>query len=332
MARRVDPNSPPEGAPDPSAPGETIQTEHGVQVHEVAQAAPEREFTVAARTQTQMIIRRFLAHKLAVASLIVFLVVVAGSLLGGRFWHYTYADITPEFSSPPSLKHPMGTDDIGHDSFAQILRGAQKSVQVALLVALLSTTFGAVFGALAGYYRGLTDALLMRFTDLVLTVPLIAILAVLAAAVADRAGNWLFIAFVISALSWMSIARVVRGTFLSLREKEFVEAARALGASDRRIIFRHLLPNATGSIIVNATITVAVAILVETALSFLGLGIQPPDTSLGLLVSTGTQAATTRPWLFYFPGLIIIIIALTINFVGDGLRDAFDPTQTRVRA
>jgi ABC-type dipeptide/oligopeptide/nickel transport system permease subunit len=311
---------------------ELQHTEHGVKVHEVSVGAPEREFTVVRRSQTQMILRRFMAHKLAVGSLVVFVLVVAFSLIGGRLWKYGYADITDEFSSAPSLKHPMGTDDIGHDSMAQVLRGAQKSVQVALMVAFLSTTVGAVIGALAGYYRGWVDAALMRFTDLVLTIPAIAILAVLAATVADQAGNWFFIGLVLSLLLWTYIARVVRGTFLSLREKEFVEAARALGASDTRIMFRHLLPNATGSIIVNATITVAVAILTETALSYLGLGIKSPDTSLGLLISTGQQAATTRPWLFYFPGLIIVIIALTINFIGDGLRDAFDPTQTRVRA
>jgi ABC-type dipeptide/oligopeptide/nickel transport system permease subunit len=313
--------------------GQELQTtEHGVQVHEVPETATEREFTVARRSQTQMIIRRFTAHKLAVGSLVVFLLVVIISLIGGRFWKYGYADITDEFSSPPSLEHPMGTDDIGHDSMARILRGAQKSVQVALMVAILATTLGAVIGALAGYYRGWVDSALMRFTDLILTIPAIAILAVLAAAVTEQAGNWFFIGLVLALLQWTYIARVVRGTFLSLREKEFVEAARALGASDTRIMFRHLLPNATGSIIVNATITVAVAILIETALSYLGLGIRPPDTSLGLLISEGQQAATTRPWLFYFPGLIIVIIALTINFIGDGLRDAFDPTQTRVRA
>jgi ABC-type dipeptide/oligopeptide/nickel transport system permease subunit len=317
----------------PAGDGQELQTtEHGVHVHEVAETSTEREFTVARRSQTQMIIRRFMAHKLAVGSLVVFLLVVVISLIGGRFWKYGYTDITDEFSSPPSLEHPMGTDDIGHDSFAQVLRGAQKSVQVALMVAILATTIGAVIGALAGYYRGWIDAALMRFTDLVLTIPSIAILAVLAATVTEQAGNWFFIGLVLALLQWTYIARVVRGTFLSLREKEFVEAARALGASDARIMFRHLLPNATGSIIVNATITVAVAILIETSLSYLGLGIRPPDTSLGLLILNGQQAATTRPWLFYFPGLIIVIIALTINFIGDGLRDAFDPTQTRVRA
>jgi peptide/nickel transport system permease protein len=326
------PHPPAAGAPGADDQGPDLQqTEHGVQVHEVA-TAPEREFTVAARSQSQMITRRFLAHKLAVGSLVVFLLVVAASLIGGRFWKYNYADITDQFSSPPSWAHPMGTDDIGHDSMAQILRGAQKSVQVALMVAVLATTFGAVVGALAGYYRMWVDSALMRFTDLVLTIPAIALLAVLAANVPAQAGNWFFVGLILAALQWTYIARVVRGQFLSLREKEFVEAARALGASDARIMFRHLLPNATGSIIVNATITVAVAILLETALSFLGLGIQPPDTSLGLLISTGQQAATTRPWLFWFPGIFIVIIALTVNFIGDGLRDAFDPTQTRVRA
>jgi ABC-type dipeptide/oligopeptide/nickel transport system permease subunit len=318
---------------DSAGDGQELQsTEHGVLVHEVPATTTEREFTVQRRSQTQMIIRRFMAHKLAVGSLVVFLLMVIISLVGGRFWKYSYADITDEFSTPPSLAHPMGTDDIGHDSFAQVLRGSQKSVQVALMVAFLSTALGAFIGALAGYYRGWVDAALMRFTDLVLTIPSIAILAVLAATLANQAGNWFFVGLVLSLLLWTYIARVVRGTFLSLREKEFVEAARALGASDTRIMFRHLLPNATGSIIVNATVTVSVAILTETALSYLGLGIKSPDTSLGLLISTGQQAATTRPWLFYFPGLMIVIIALTINFVGDGLRDAFDPTQTRVRA
>jgi ABC-type dipeptide/oligopeptide/nickel transport system permease subunit len=330
----ADTRVPPGADADQEGDGQELRrTEHGAQVHEVTTTTTtEREFTVVARTQRQLITRRFLAHKLAVGSLVVFLIMVVASLIGGRLWKYGYADITDEFSSPPSLQHPMGTDSIGHDSMAQILRGAQKSVQVALMVAFLATSFGTLIGALAGYYRSWVDSALMRFTDLVLTIPAIALLAVLAANVSEKAGNWFFIGLVLALLQWTYIARVVRGQFLSLREKEFVEAARALGASDARIMFRHLLPNATGSIIVNATITVAVAILLETALSYIGLGIRPPDTSLGLLVSTGQQAATTRPWLFWFPGIFIIIIALTVNFIGDGLRDAFDPTQTRVRA
>jgi peptide/nickel transport system permease protein len=226
----------------------------------------------------------------------------------------------------------MGTDNIGHDSLAQIIRGAKKSVEIALMVALLSTSLGTLIGAIAGFYGKWVDNLLMRVTDLFLTIPYIALAATLSTQFGGSKNGWVILAFILVAFGWMSIARVVRGVFLSLREKEYVDAARALGANDRRIIFRHLLPNSMGPIIVNATITVAVAILAETALSFLGLGIQSPDTSLGTLISSGVQAATTRPWLFYFPGLVIIIICLTVNFVGDGLRDALDPTQTRVRA
>jgi ABC-type dipeptide/oligopeptide/nickel transport system permease subunit len=293
---------------------------------------PEREFTVAARTQWRMVMGRFLSHRLAVVSLVILVVVMAMALFGGRFWRYAYSDITPEFSTGPSWEHPFGTDGIGHDTFAQVLRGAQRSVIIALLVAFLSTTFGTLVGAVAGYFGGVADNLLMRLTDLVLTIPTFAVFALLSNKYANRSNGWIFLALVIAALLWMSIARVVRGVFLSLREKEFVEAARALGAGHARIMFRHLLPNAVGPIIVNATVTVAVAILAETSLSFLGLGVRLPDTSLGLLVSEGAAAAQTRPWLFYFPGLFIIVIALTVNFVGDGLRDAFDPTQTRVRA
>jgi peptide/nickel transport system permease protein len=293
---------------------------------------PEREFTIRARSQWELILRRFLAHRLAVISLAIFILLVLASYLGPHFWHYSYTELTGDYSQPPSLKHPFGTDDIGHDDLAKVLRGSEKSVSISLIVAGLSTAVGTVFGAIAGYYRGWVDSLMMRAVDLILTIPSIAILSLLAFKFGGSGVGWLAIAFVLAALVWAPISRIVRGVVLSLREKEYVEAARALGAKDSRIIFRHLLPNALGPIIVNATITVANAILLETALSYLGVGVQPPDTSLGLLVSEGQSAAQTRPWLFYFPGLFIILIALSINFVGDGLRDAFDPTQTRVRA
>jgi peptide/nickel transport system permease protein len=293
---------------------------------------PEPGPAVEARSQGRMVLRRFVSHRLAVASLVVLVLVVLLSLFGSRFWRYDYAEITPEFSTGPSWEHPFGTDDIGHDTFAQVLRGAQRSVTIALLVALLSTAFGTLVGCIAGYYRGAVDNLLMRGTDLVLTVPSYAVYALLSNKYANRPNGWVFLSFVIAGLVWTYIARVVRGMFLSLREQEFVEAARALGAGDGRIIFRHLLPNAVGPIIVNATVTVAVAILTETALSFLGLGVRLPDTSLGLLVSNGAPSAQSRPLLFYFPGFFVIVIALTVNFVGDGLRDAFDPTRTRVRS
>jgi ABC-type dipeptide/oligopeptide/nickel transport system permease subunit len=289
------------------------------------------EFTVESRSATRLVVRRFMRHRLALVSLVVLVLVVLASLVGGRFWRYDYAEITDEFSTPPSLQHPMGTNGVGNDTLAQVLRGAQKSVQIMLLVAVISTVIGVAVGAVAGYYRRWVDAVLMRTIDLVLMVPLLAVSAVLAKKVQDS-GSWFGIAIILAAFSWMSVARVVRAEILSLREKEFVEAARAVGASDARIIFRHLLPNVTGSIIVSATLTMALAILLETTLSYLGLGVVVPDTSLGLLVSDGQAAAQTRWWLFYFPGLVIVVIVLCVNFIGDGLRDAFDPRQTRVRA
>lgn len=298
----------------------------------VAGSAVEREFTTKTRSQGSLVLRRFLQHRLAVISILVFALLVLASLADTLVWHYRSTTITNDLSQSPSFTHPMGTDAIGHDLLAQVLAGTRVSILVALLVAGLSTAFGTVFGAISGFYGGRTDALFMRFVDLLLTIPSLAILVTLSTLLAGGGGDPTTIALILASLSWLSIARVIRGLFLSLREKEYVEAARCLGASNRRIIFRHLLPNAVGPIIVNATITVAVAILAETALSYLGFGIKYPSTSLGLLIASGQSAASTRPWLFYFPGLVIVVIALTINFVGDGLRDALDPQQNRVRA
>jgi glutathione transport system permease protein len=293
-----------------------------------ARRAAEREFTVRERTQLQLIARRFLRHRFAVAGLVVFVLVVVFAFAGPLLWHYNYTQFTSDNSVAPSLKHPFGTTEDGKDELALVMRGTQQSVKVAVLTAIAAAAIGAVWGAIAGFYRGLVDTLLMRFADLVLTLPLFAVAAVLAS---NTRGSWWLIAIVIAGLQWAVVSRIVRGVVLSLREKEFIEAAKALGASDRRIIFRHLLPNAIGPVIVNATILVATAILYETALSFLGFGIRAPDTSLGLLVNNARTAVETRPWLFYFPGLFIIMIALAINFIGDGLRDAFDPRQQRVR-
>jgi ABC-type dipeptide/oligopeptide/nickel transport system permease subunit len=288
----------------------------------------DRELTVAQRSQGQLVLRRFRQHRLAVASLIVLLALVSLAFIGGWLWKYSVADLTSDESVPPSWGHPFGTDAAGHDTFAQVLRGTQVSIGISVLVAVFATVVGTVWGATAGYYGGRLDSVLMRIADLVLSLPLLAVAAVLGH---NLGGSWWLIAVVIAGLYWAYVARVARGVVLSLREKEFVEAARAVGASDARIIFRHLVPNAFGSIIVNATVLVSVAILLETALSYLGFGVRPPDTSLGLLVSEAQTAVETRPWLFFFPGLFIILIALTINFIGDGLRDALDPQQTRVR-
>jgi ABC-type dipeptide/oligopeptide/nickel transport system permease subunit len=305
------------------------ETPTAVQSPPQSTGTTDREFTVAQRSQFQLVFRRFLRHRAAMISLVVLLLVVLLAFVGGALWKYAPGEITPDNSAKPSWDHPFGTDAVGKDQFAQVLRGTRISLGVAVLVAILATAVGTIWGAVAAYFSGPTDSVMMRIADLILTLPLVAVAAMLGH---NFGGSWWLIAFVIAGLYWAYVSRVARGVVLSLREKEFVEAARALGASDWRIISRHLIPNALGSVIVNATILVALAILLETALSYLGFGVTAPDTSLGLLVSESQTALTTRPWLFYFPGLFIIIIALTINFIGDGLRDALDPQQTKVRA
>ncbi|MGH8915979.1 MAG: ABC transporter permease, partial [Acidimicrobiia bacterium] len=240
-------------------------------------------------------------------------------------WGPLERDLNAAQFEGPSSTHWFGTDAPRQDMFARVLYGGQISLQVGFAVALLSTFIGAAVGAGAGYFGGKLDDFLMRVTDLFLTLPFLAVLLVLSSFLG--AGNPIRVAFILALLFWTGLARIVRGEFLSLREKEFVEAAKVLGASDSRIIFRHILPNIVGPIIVNATLTVATAILVEAALSFLGFGIQPPFPALGKLISDGQDALTTQWWLATFPGLTIVTIALCINFIGDGLRDALDPKQ-----
>jgi peptide/nickel transport system permease protein len=287
--------------------------------------------TTVERGQSRMMLTAFFRHRLAFGSLIVLVLVVAFAFVGPLFWPYdhTIARGVPS-SSPPSWAHPFGTTSAGHDVLGQVMRGTQQSLKVALTVAVIGTVVGAVWGAVAGLYRGWIDAIMMRIVDVVLVVPLLVLVTAMAGNV--RGGtSWWAVALVIAAFGWTGTARVVRGVVLSLREQEFIEACRALGASDTRIIVRHLLPNASGPIIVAGTLAVAFAILTEAALSFLGFGIQPPDTSLGLLIENARTAPFTRPWLFYPPGAFIILIALTINFIGDGLRDSLDPRRTAVR-
>jgi ABC-type dipeptide/oligopeptide/nickel transport system permease subunit len=281
----------------------------------------------AAQGQFRMILYRFVHHKMALIGLGWFVFLLLLSNIAPVFWKYNYASITNQFGTSPSAQHPFGTDTIGHDMFAQVLAGTATSITTALVVAGLATVIGTVIGAVAGYYGGWADAVLMRLTDLVLVVPLLAILLVLANTVKTKADNWLFIALIMAFVLWTVLARLVRGTFLSLREREFIEAENAIGSSDLRIIVRHMIPNAAGPIVVYGTLTVANAILIEAALSYLGLGIQPPAVSLGYLISSGEGDATVLPWLFYFPALFLVSLVLSVNFIGDGLRDALDPTQ-----
>ena len=323
------------GGPGPNAPG-------GV----------EREFTIKAMTQRQLVTRRFFRHRGAMTAAIVlgFVLVLGFTSIGVAgipgWWGQSYKttgtvvdggrmtlDVFPSFVDGDGFsvgQHPFGQDDVGRDYFAVTMRGTQRSLIMAFVVGLVATLLGVVIGAAAGFFRGPVESVLMRLTDLIISVPLLLLAAVIGRKVGELGA--LPLAIFIGVLLWVSLARLVRGEFLSLREKEFVEAARAMGASSNRIIFRHILPNTVGTIIVSATLLISTAIILEAALSYLGFGVQPPDTSLGRMISDYQGAFATRPWLFWWPGLFIIAIALSINFIGDGLRDAFDPKQTRVRA
>jgi peptide/nickel transport system permease protein len=282
--------------------------------------APHRSLRV-------MIVRRFLRHRVALTASIFLLLIVLFAFVGPLLWHWDHRlDRSIPRGVAPNWEHPFGTTAAGHDVMGQVMRATQQTLKVGLLVAVVSTGFGSVWGSVAGYYRGGIDSVMMRIVDIFIIVPLLVVALVLAGLTENT--SWWGVALVIGAFSWTSSARVVRGVVLSLREMEFVEAAVAMGASDRRIIFRHLLPNAAGVIIVDATVVVAVAVLVEAALSFLGFGIQPPEISLGLMIQGAQAAVFTRPWLFYIPGAFVIAVVLCINFIGDGLRDALDPRQT----
>lgn len=298
-------------------------------------------------SQGQIVRRRFFRHRGALVAMIVlaFIVVLSFTSVGVNlwglripgWWQYSWSDIPPKVNNGvPTLSliplqfgdHPFGQDEVGRDIFAVVMRGSQQSLMVMVIAGVVATAIGVIIGSIAGYYRKMTDSVLMRFTDIVITIPLIVIGSVLGRTFGNLGAAVLGV--VIGLFAWTAMARLVRGEFLSLREREFVDAARVSGARDRRIIFRHILPNAVGVIVVNATLLMAGAILLESALSYLGFGVQSPDTSLGKIISENQAAFATRPWIFWWPGIFIIAIALCVNFIGDGLRDAFDPRQKKM--
>jgi ABC-type dipeptide/oligopeptide/nickel transport system permease subunit len=292
----------------------------------------ETGLELKARSQWAYARSRFLRHRLAMASLVILVGVLLAGVFANHIASYPFDGIDfNHLNQAPSTTghHYFGTDQLGRDYFTRVLYGIRTSARVAFIVSILSTALGTLIGAMAGYFGGWIDNLLMRFTDLVLTLPPIAVLLVASARLGN--GNQYRVAIILALLFWTGIARVVRGLFLSLREKEYVEAAKASGSGDLRIIFRHMLPNSMGPIIVNMTLVTAGAILTEAALSFLGFGIKPPTPALGTLISDGETQMQTQWWLVIFPGLTIVIIVMCINFIGDGLRDALDPTQRRVR-
>ncbi len=297
-------------------------------------APVEREFTVKARSQRQQILRRFLRDKVGMTGLGIFTAMLAFGFLGPLVYGGRYDRLDREAQSlPPGTPgYPLGSDAVGRDQLAALMEGVQRSMFIVLLFVLIALPLGLLVGVLAGYFGRWTDSVLMRLVDLVLTVPLLVVLIVVASNFPSYRTP-LGVGIILGLFGWLDLARIMRSQFLSLREKEFVEAAHALGASNRRIIFKHLIPNALGSLIVWATIAAATAIILEAALTYLGFGVNGAnETSLGRQVSDGVQAASTRPWLFYFPGITLLTIVLSINLIGDGIRDAFDPASRRVRA
>ena len=323
-----------------------------------AAAAPDDDaegMAVEPVTQWDLFITRLRRHRLAMISAVFLFVVlmisfVAAPLLkcdkgatecgGVQLWDYTDGlrddDGRLLVNIAPRGGIPFGTDELGRDVLTRVVHGGQASLTVGLVTGLLVASLGTVVGSLAGYYPGIVDQALMRFTDLILGLPLLPVAIVVGRLLPElpflpgwmKSGPW-GIAFLLGFLLWGSLARIVRAEFLSLREKEFVEAARAAGASDRRIIFRHILPNAMSPIIVQTTLIIGTAIIIEAALSFLGFGVRPPTPTWGAMAASGAGVAVRGFWWeLVFAGAALVSTVLAVNFIGDGLRDALDPTQT----
>jgi len=292
----------------------------------------ESGLDVEVRSQWTYARRRFMRHRLAVASLVILIVIFTAGFTAPWIAPYSFEgydvnnlEVGPTFSGG----HVFGTDLLGRDYFSRVLYGIRTSIHVAFVVTILTVIIGTSIGMVAGYYSRWADNLLMRFTDLILTLPALAVLLTAAAFLGH--GSQYRVAVIVSLLLWTLLARIVRGQFLSLREKEYIDAAKAAGSGDLRIMLRHMLPNCLGPIVVFATLTLGGAILLESYLSYLGFGVQPPTPALGKLIADGQDVSSHDWWLVTFPGLTIVLIVLCINFVGDGLRDALDPTQ-RIRA
>ncbi len=271
------------------------------------------------------VLHRFFKHKLAVAGLGILVLLGLVSILAPVLTPYGYDQQNVALMGQPrspSSQHWMGTDELGRDSFTRVLYGARVSLRVGLLSALVATLLGTLVGALAGFYGHWVDPLLMRFTDVMLSIPLLPLVILLSGILHPSVA---LLVGIIGGLGWMSTARIVRGQFLKLRSAEYVEAIRALGGSNNRIMFRHILPNTIGPIVVATTLSVGNAILLESALSFLVLGVQPPTPTWGNLLNAAQGWLSQAHWLALFPGLFILITVLAINFLGDGLRDALDP-------
>lgn len=278
-----------------------------------------------APSRWKAVLRQMLGTKRVIVGLVLLALLAAIAWLGPLFspWAPNERDYA-NFLQPPSAEHWFGTDNTGRDMFAMTMVGLQKSLLVGLLVALLSTAIASIVGAFAGYFGGMTDKSLMWIADLGLVLPNFIILAILAKFFVGESG-WVVLVVLLAVFSWMVTSKMIRGMTISLKEREYIHAARFMGVPPWKIIFRHVLPNMSSLIIVDATIMVSAAIIAETGLSYFGLGIQPPDVSLGTLIAYGSRQAVTHPWTFVFATTLLVVLVLAVNMIGDGLRDALDP-------
>lgn len=278
-----------------------------------------------------LVARRFLRNKPAVGALVILIVMLVGCYTLPPLLPYNYYDLDYNaLQQPPSAAHWFGTNSLGQDLFAQTLRGLQKSLLIGLSVAFISTIIAATVGAVAGYFGGWRDRTLMWIVDLMLVVPSFILIAIVTPRT-RQSGTILWLILLLSVFSWMISSRIVRGMTMSLRDREYVVAARHMGVSNWRIIMRHILPNVASILIIDTALNVGVAVLAETGLSFLGFGVQRPDVSLGTLIADGTPSVTTFPWVFLFPAGVLVLIVLCANLIGDGLRDAIDPAARPLR-
>ncbi len=283
------------------------------------------------QTMTSMVWRRFRRHPGAIAGTIMLSIILLAVILAPLSPYDPLRSDIANRLQPPSLEHPFGTDQLGRDMLTRCLYGGRVSLSVGFLVVIITLAVGIPVGAVAGFFGGWIDNLLMRITDAALALPALMVLILLSAIVREvelpffQGNDVLTIALVIGVLSWMTVARLVRASFLTIKEMEFITAANCLGTGNLRIMLRHILPNAIGPIIVEATLEMGYAIMEEAGLSFLGFGIMPPTASWGNLLNSAWEHMVKYPWLAIFPGLMIFFTIISINYIGDGLRDAFDP-------
>jgi peptide/nickel transport system permease protein len=301
---------------EPVATETTTTAKSGV---DVARFASRRTLTL----------RRFLRSKTAVVSLALLVALFVGCYALPPLLPYTYTDLDfYALQQPPSGDHWFGTNALGQDLLALTLRGMQKSMLIGVCVAFISAFIAATVGSIAGYFGGWRDRALMWIVDLLLVVP--SFIVILTPRI-KQSGTTLWLIVLLSVFGWMISSRIVRGMTMSLRDREFVSAARYMGVSNWRIIVRHIVPNVASILIIDTALNVGLAVLAETGLSYLGFGVQPPDVSLGTLIADGTKSATTFPWVFLFPAGVLVLIIFCANLVGDGLRDAFDPGARTLR-